>query len=218
VDIPPGWLKQGANTIKLGRQADQLEVEAAFNTPRVIGKPAVVPGALLSVTNDNLLTGRPSGANTVDLTTYLFSQGADVPIPFQVTNKTGSITPWLSIVTPTSGTLTSLATGGSMVPITVRIDFSKATKDPGNVIPGILQVTGNVYIAIGYDRTGPVYDYAIKTQSPMMTQFDKAAIPDYHGNGNPPPTNPPTPTGTPTLPPTPTPTATPKPSPSSCRP
>jgi hypothetical protein len=50
----------------------------------------------------------------------------------------------------------------------------------------------------------------------MMTQFDKAAIPDYHGNGNPPPTNPPTPTGTPTLPPTPT--ATPKPSPSSCRP
>jgi hypothetical protein len=214
VDVPAGWLKQGANTIKLGRQADQLEIEAAFNAPRVIGNSPVVPGALLSVTNDNLLTGRPAGANTVDLTTYLFSQGADVPIPFQVTNKTGSITPWLSIVTPTSGTLTSIATGGALVPITVRIDFSKATKDPGNVIPGILQVTGNVYIAIGYDRTGPVYDYAIKTQSPLMTQFDKAAIPDYHGNGNPPPTNPPTPTGTPTLPPT----ATPKPSPSSCRP
>jgi hypothetical protein len=215
VDIPVNWLKQGANVVKLGRQADQVELEVAFNTPRVISQPAVVPGALVSVTNDNLLTGRPSGANTVDLTTYLFSQGADVPIPFQVTNKTGSITPWLSILTPTTGTLKSIATGGSLVPITIRIDFTKATLDPGNVIPGILQVTGNVYIAIGYDRTSPVYDYAIKTYAPLMTQFNKAAIPDYHGTGSP-PTSTPTPRGTPTLPPSPT--ATPRPSPSSCRP
>jgi len=183
VDIPASWLKQGANTIQVGRQSDQLELEVAFNTPRVIGHPAVVPTPLLAVTNDNLLTGRPSGAGTVDLTTYLFSQGADVPIPYQITNKTGSITPWLSIVTPTSGTLNSVATGGSLVPITVRIDFSKAAFDPGNVDPGIIQITGNVYIAIAYDRTAPVYEYAIRTYTPMMTEFDKAAIPDYHGTG-----------------------------------
>ena len=106
-----------------------------------------------------------------------------------------------------------------MVPITVRIDFSKATMDPGNVIPGILQVTGNVYIAIGYDRTSPTYDYAIKTYTPLMTEFNKDAIPGYHGSGGG-GTPTPTPKGTPTLPPTPTatPTATPKPSPSGCRP
>ena len=212
VDIPPGWLKQGANTIKVGRQSDQLEIEAAFNTPRTISRPVVTPSALLGVTNDNLLTGHPVGVNTVDVTTYLFSQGANVPIPYQVTNLTGSITPWLSIVTPTTGTLNSIATGGSLVPITVRIDFSKATANPGNVVPGILQITGNVYVAIGYDKTGPNYDYAIKTYSPMMTDFNKAAIPGYHGAGSPPPTTPPT--GTPTLPPT----ATPRPSPSGCRP
>jgi len=218
-DIPASWLKQGSNTIKLGRQADQVEVEAAFNTPRTITAPAVTPGPILAVTNDNLLTGRPAGANTVDLTTYLFSQGGSVPIPYTITNKTGSITPWLSIVTPTSGTLSSVATGGSLVPITVRIDFSKATMDPGNVIPGILQVTGNVYIAIGYDRTSPTYDYAIKTYTPLMTEFNKDAIPGYHGSGGG-GTPTPTPKGTPTLPPTPTatPTATPKPSPSGCRP
>jgi hypothetical protein len=73
-----------------------------------------------------------------------------------------------------------------------------------------------VYIAIGYDRTSPVYDYAIKTYTPLMTEFDKAAIPGYHGPGGPPPTI--SPTGTPTVPPTATPTASPKPSPSPCRP
>jgi hypothetical protein len=212
VAIPPTWLKTGSNVVKLGRQADQVELEVAFNTPRAISSPAVTPGPVLAVTNDNLLTGRPTGATTVDLTTYLFSQGGSTPIPYQVINKTGSITPWLSIVTPTSGTISSVATGGSMVPITVRIDFTRTDKDPGNVIPAILQITGNVYIAIGYDRTSPVYDYAIKTFSPMMTTFDKAAIPGYHGSGSPPPTS--QPSGTPTLPPT----ATPKPSPSGCKP
>jgi hypothetical protein len=205
IAIPTGWLKQGANVVKLGRQADQLEIETAFNQPRTIGHAAIAPSPILSVTNDNLLTGRPAGASTVDLTTYLFSQGADTPINYQIVNKTGAITPWLSILTPTSGTITPIATGGSLVPITVRIDFSKATKDPGNVIPGILQVTGNVYIAIGYDRTNATYDYAIKTANPQVPQFDKAAIPDYHGTGAPPPTVPPT------APPTPVPTATPKP-------
>jgi hypothetical protein len=180
-EIPVSWLKQGGNVIKLGRQADQVEIEVAFNTPRVIGHPAVVPGPILSVTNDNLLSGRPAGASSVELTTYLFSQGGDVPINYTVVNKTGGLTPWLSIETPTTGTLRSIATGGTLVPIRVRIDFTKATKDPGNVVPGILQVTGNVYIAIGYDRTSPTYDYAIRTFSPLITQFDKNAVPDYHG-------------------------------------
>ena len=40
-----------------------------------------------------------------------------------------------------------------------------------------------MYIAIAYDRTGPTYHYAIKTFSPLITEFDKAAIPDYHGTG-----------------------------------
>ncbi len=208
VDIPAGWLKQGGNVVRVGRQSDQLEIEAAFNTPRAIAHPTVVPAPILAVTNDNLLTGRPAGANTVDLITYLFSQGASTPINYTVTNKTGSITPWLSLVTPPSGTLTSIAGGGALVPITVRIDFTKTDKDPGNVIPGMLQVTGNVYIAIGYDRTAPKYDYAVKSFTPLITQFDKSAIPDYHGAGGAPPT----------LPPSAPPSATPKPSPSSCRP
>jgi hypothetical protein len=211
VDIPTSWLKQGANVVKVGRQSDQLEIEAAFNTPRVIAHPAVVPGSIISVTNDNLLTGRPSGANTVDLTTYVFSQGADVPIPITVTNKTGDITPWLSIVSPTSATLRSIATGGELVPITVRVDFTKPTKAPGNVIPGIIQVTGNVYIAVAYDRTSPTYQYGVKTFTPLMTEFNKAAIPDYHGDGTPEPTPTPTPKSTPT--PTPVPSASPSPKP-----
>jgi hypothetical protein len=182
VDIPAGWLKQGGNVVQLGRQADQVQIEAAFETRRVIGRPAVAPSAILAVTNDNLLTGRPAGVNGVDLTTYLFSQGADVPISFTVTNKTGPLTPWLSILTPTSGTVSSMAAGGTLVPITVHIDFTKATKDPGNVVPGVLEVTGNVYIAIGYDRTAPTYEYAITKFSPLITEFDKAAIPDYHGS------------------------------------
>lgn len=214
VDVPTSWLKQGANVVKVGRQSDQLEIEAAFNTPRVIAHPTVVPAAIIGVTNDNLLTGRPSGANTVDLTTYLFSQGADVPIPFTVTNKTGDITPWLSIVTPTSGTLRSIATGGELVPITVRIDFTKPTRAPGNVIPGIIQVTGNVYIAVGYDRTSATYQYGVKTFTPLITEFDKSALPDYHGDGSPDPTPTPTPKSTPT----PVPSATPSSSPKPCTP
>jgi hypothetical protein len=183
VDIPPGWLTQGGNVVKLARQADQVEIEVAFKSPRVIPHPAAVAAPLIGVTNDNLLTGNPAGASAVDLTTYLFVQDANAPIDFTVANRTGALTPWLSLVTPTSGTLRPIATGGSLVPITVRIDFSKATKAPGNVVPGILQVTGNVYIAVAYDRTSPTYEYAIKTTSPLMTAFDKAAIPDYHGAG-----------------------------------
>ena len=183
IDIPASWLKQGDNIVRVGRQADQLEIEAAFNTPRTIAHPTFVPSPILAVTNDNLLTGRPAGASTLDLTTYLFSQGGDTPINYTVGNKTGAQTPWLSLMTPRSGTLTSLATGGSLIPITVRIDFSKANEEPGNVIPAILEVTGGVYVAIAYDRTGPTYHYAIKTFSPLITEFDKAAIPDYHGTG-----------------------------------
>jgi len=205
-DVPVSFLKQGANTIKIGRQSDQVELEAAFDKPRVINVPAPQAAAILAVTNDNLLTGRPAGASTVDLTTYLFSQGADVPIPYTVTNRTGTETPWLSIVTPTSGTISSIATGGSLVPITVRIDFSKANKDPGNVIPGILEVTGGVYIAIGYDRGAPTYRYAIRSFTPLITEFNKSAIPDYHGTGGPSPT------------PTPAPSASPTPSPKPCQP
>jgi len=214
VAIPPSWLQQGNNVIKVGRQSDQLEIETAFNTPRVISNPPVAPTPGLAVTSDNLLTGRPAGAATTDVTTYLFAQDGNVAIPWTVKNLTGSITPWLSVLTPASGTLSPIAMGGTLVPITVRIDWSKATADPGNVVPGILQINGSVYIAIGYDHTGPTYDYAIKTTTPLMTQFDKAAIPDYHGSGGPPPNPTPTPTGKPTLPPTPT----PKPSPSSCAP
>jgi hypothetical protein len=92
------------------------------------------------------------------------------------------------------------------VPITVRIDFSKANKDPGNVIPGILEVTGGVYIAIGYDRGAPSYRYAIKSFTPLITEFNKSAIPDYHGTGGPSPT------------PSPAPSASPTPSPKPCQP
>jgi hypothetical protein len=102
-----------------------------------------------------------------------------------------------SDVSPISGTVSSIATGGSMVPITVRIDFNKTNKDPGNVIPGILDVNGSVFIAIGYDRRSPTYRYAIRSFSPLITQFDKPAIPDFHGTGGGGGT--PTPMPTPTL-------------------
>src|SRR5262249_56029127 len=106
IDIPASWLKQGDNIVRVGRQADQLEIEAAFNTPRTIAHPTFVPSPILAVTNDNLLTGRPAGASTLDLTTYLFSQGGDTPINYAVGNKTGAQTPWLSRMTPRPGTLT----------------------------------------------------------------------------------------------------------------
>jgi hypothetical protein len=196
--IPVSWLRHGGNVIRLGRRADQLEIEVAFNRPRVIGHPAVTPTPLLGVTGDLLLTGRPRKANTVDLTTYLFSQGADTPIHYAVASHTGAKTPWLSIVTPASGTITPIATGGRLVPVTVRVDFTKATDDPGDAVPGIVMVTsqpgaraahptGGVLIAVGYDRTAPTYRYAITRFTPLITRFDKAAIPAYHGREPPSP-------------------------------
>jgi hypothetical protein len=195
-DVPASWLQQGNNVVQVGRKVDQVEIEVAFNQPRVIGRPAVTPGPLLGVTNDLLLTGKPANANTVDLTTYLFSQGSDAPINYLVVNKTGAKTPWLSVVTPASGTINSIARGGSLVPITIRIDFTKTDQDPGDVAPGILMVSDQdqshathglsmVHVAVGYDRTSPTYHYAITSYSPLITEFNKAAIPDYHGDGSP---------------------------------
>lgn len=42
---------------------------------------------------------------------------------------------------------------------------------------------GNVYIAIAYGLSAPMYEYAIKSFTPLITQFDKSAIPDHHGVG-----------------------------------
>jgi hypothetical protein len=172
---------------------------------------------MLSVTS-NSLDIRSVDGSLQTKTTYLYSLGGASPVNYTLSMPSGSEAPWLTLNTPTSGTITSIPSGGSLVPITFTVDFSKVpANDDGEAVNiiGVLKVTGGtmpVYVGIGAQHENAYPFLATSGFSPLTTTFNKEAIPDYHGgSGGPSPT--PTPTPQPgTATPTATPTATKTPS------
>ena len=218
-DVPASWLVQGDNIVKIPRQfVDRVELEVAYNQPRVIGNPPVTPMPMLALTSNSWDVRSVEGPK-VTRTGYLFSQGSAEPINYKVEIATKEA-PWLTLNTPTTGTIQSVGAGGTMVPITFTVDFSKvpanADSDTLNIV-GALRITGAVmpvYAAViaQHDDSYPPLDSG--PFSPLITIFNRNAIPDYLGSGSPSPSPSPTPTPSPSPSPTPTPTPTPNPQPS----
>lgn len=213
--IDPAWLVQGQNTITLtsnNAHVAQVEVEAIFNQQRVMPAAHVHEAPMLSDTTNNIRLDRVSSdPNVMTKTTFVYSLGSDVPQPYTV--EVLSDSPWLT-VSPTSGTLRSPATVGQIVPINMRVDFGVlgATDDDGQT--AIIRITNGLpntmpaYVGLMVTNTGAATAPGFITTYPtFITNFNKDAIPDYHGGGGGTPTL--VPTNTPIGQPTSTPTRTP---------
>src|SRR5205823_6067522 len=114
-------------------------------------------------------------------------------------------TPWLT-VSPGTGTLRSPAEGYGLVPLVVSVNFSNIPVDSDGQV-GVIKVTGAhmpVYLGVlAVNQGNGPHPNFITTFTGANTTFNKDAIPGYHGEGTPLPTNTPGPSTN-----TPIPTAT----------
>jgi hypothetical protein len=192
-DFSPTWLTTGDNQVQLtytgndGVDLSQLEVEVVYNQQRVMTIPPQMYMPMLSLTAqsfrvDHLVTDPLIYTGT----TYLYSLGYGLPVPFTAT-VISTETPWLT-VSPGTGTALSAPLGGGVTPIHFRIDFTGFPNDSDGQV-GVIKVTGGqmpVYLAVLAVYAGASTPPPFMTAfPPLNTTFDKNAIPDYHGPGNP---------------------------------
>jgi len=191
VDFPANWLHRGSNTFHFTfsdntSQFIQAEVEVIFNQHRVIANPPFMPPPQIGVTTQTVRVERITTDPMVKTgTTYLYSLGSADPVTYNASVISGG-TPWLKISSPTTGTLTSPALGGRVIPLNFSVDFSKpdcCTRADGNI--GVIKITGGVmpqYVAVIADFYGLDHYMSILNTFPSMTTFNKDAIIGYHGN------------------------------------
>lgn len=226
VDIPVSWLVQGANQIVFNdpnKRYVQVELEVVYNTQRVIGNPPLVPMPMLAVTQNNFKVEKlANGPATQTITTQLYALGSAQAINYSAAVITTD-TPWLTIASPTTGTVTSpVVQGGGLVPLNINVNLAGLPVVDGNGDGevGVIKVTGGMmpaYIAVNRINYGLSQPLPLIPSFAMNTVFDKSAIPDYDGTGSGPASTPtPTPAsaGTPTRTATPVPTGTTVPGPS----
>jgi hypothetical protein len=214
LDIPLSAIHQGTNTFTFHFSSGtftQAELEVSFKQPRVIANPPQMPMKMLNVTTQTFRMERLSTDPLVlNGTTYLYNMGGVSPLAYSASVITPG-TPWLKITSPTTGQVSSPATGGGATPLTFSVDYTgmaaTGTNNDGDI--GFIKVNGGgmpVYVAVlraYYGRTA-YYNILPPSAFPLTTTFNVAGIPDYHGAGtSPAPVPAPSPTPTPT--PTPTP-------------
>lgn len=190
-EVPASWLRTGQNDISFsGEGYAQVELEVIFNRKREM--PPVQDHAvpMISATGQNFFVERmPDEPSTKTVTTYLYSLGAPVPINYSATAS--SVTPWLKVSSGGSGTLTSPALGGSLLPITMSIDFSHPILNTENARRegryGWVKIDGGhmpVYLGVLVkNRTGGS-PRVIRSAFPFINVFNRNAIPNY-GNTSP---------------------------------
>jgi hypothetical protein len=186
VEVPPGWLRTGANTIVFSgdRGYSQVELEVVYEQRRA-QPPATHPaGPMVGITTQNFYVEQlPSDPAVRTLTTHVYSLGAPVPIDY--TTKVSSSTPWLTVSSGARGRLTSPALGGTLVPLTITIDTAHPELDDRRSLDvdgrwAWIEVSGGhapVYIAVLVRFTETRTEFA--TTFPYITTFDKFAIPGY---------------------------------------
>ncbi len=208
--LNPTWLVNGTNTLTINAPGAsyglaQVELEVVFNQPHVLTEPTqFVPHPLMALTNGNFRVEHVPGDPIVHtLTTYVYSQGIVGTIPFSATVVSGG--EWLSI-TPGFGLLQSPAEGGGLQALTMSVNFSGIDDNA----EGIIRIDGAempAYIGVYAVREDSRTQFTQIDPSYYITNFNKNAIPDYHGaggGGTPTPTSPVPPTATSHVPATPT--------------
>jgi hypothetical protein len=216
VDIPTNLVHTGNNTITFtgsGIDVTQVELEVITKTPRVLTtNNGLAPGPMINVTGQNLYQERLATDPTVKtITTNLYSQGAVNPVNYTAMVGSPSDAPWLSISndggatfgTSVSGTLSSspaIGGGSQLVPLIVRIDYSKAPTEgsfgegawidqimingsAGSVATmpvnlGIFGFTPNSLVESTYNPPAPIV-----TSYPLNGVINKCAIIDYKDPG-----------------------------------
>lgn len=198
--LNPAWLVQGTNTLTINASTNnfglaQVELEVVFDQPRTLPTPAPSSHQMINLTANNFRVEKiPSDPNLLTQTTYIYSQGAAGDVAFQATVLKGA--GWLTI-SPSTGIVRSPATGGGVQPLTVSINFAGISESA----EGLIRVDGGAmpsFIGIYAVRTDQRSTFTQIDSSRWITTFNKAAIPDYHGSGNPTPTIAPSATRTPT--------------------
>jgi hypothetical protein len=195
-DLNPAWFTNGQNSFSLvSGSAAQIEIEVIYNQPRVIGNPplgsvSMIGSVIQSTpgqTNQSFRIEKLAGGpNILSRTVYLYSQGSAAPVAYTAQVITPN-TPWLS-VSPSTGVLNSPALGGGVVPMNMTVNFSGlTTSNEGEV--GLIKITAPgvhmpLYIAMLAVNDGDSTDLNyIQSFSPMITTFNKSAIPGYGGGG-----------------------------------
>lgn len=189
-DVPLSWLHTGSNTIQLtydnaAARFTQVEMEVTFNQQRVIGNPPLDPPAQIGVTTSNFRAERIT-TDPMQLTnaTYIYNGGTSAPVTYNASVITPEAT-WLTITSPTTGTLASPALGGGLTPLSFSVDYTNLntiTGLDGDI--GVIKITGGVmpvYVAVIRQYFNLDTRHVTVTSFPLTTVFNKAAIPDYHG-------------------------------------
>jgi hypothetical protein len=216
VDVPTNLVHTGNNTFTFtgsGIDVTQVELEVITKTPRVLTtNNGLAPGPMINVTGQNLYMEKLASDPAVKtITTNLYSQGAVSPVNYTAMVESPANAPWLTISndggatfgTSVSGTLSSspaVGGGGSLVPLIVRIDYSKAPTEGSFgegawidqiMIHGSAGTATTMPVAVGVfgftptslvesNYTGPA---PIVTSYPLNGVINKCAIIDYKGPG-----------------------------------
>lgn len=187
VEIPPGWVRTGENSISFSGDSgySQVELEVIFDRPQT-PTPAVTHAApMVAITAQNFYVEHVPGDPAVHtITTNLYSLGA--PIPIDYTTEVSASTPWLTIESGDRGRLTSPALGGQLVPLTISVDTAHpdlAGRQDDDIDGrwAWVKVSGGhmpMYVGI-LVRFSPTRTEVAATY-PFITTFNRSAIPGYH--------------------------------------
>lgn len=190
-DVPLSWLHTGSNTIQLtydnpAAKFTQVEMEVTFNQQRVLGNPPLNPSAQIGVTTPTFREERiTSDPMQLTGTTYLYNGGTAAPVTYNASVITPKST-WLKITSPVTGTLTSPALGSRLTPLTFRVDYTHLnpiTSSDGDI--GVIKITGGVmpmYVAVIRQFFNQDARHPTVSSFPLITVFNKSAIPEYHGS------------------------------------
>jgi hypothetical protein len=205
-DFPVNWLRQGSNQLTVTTTDSsldglaQFEIEVIFNQNRVMPTPppALPSHQMIALTSNNYRIEHISGNLVHTVTTNIYNAGSGLggPVTYNAEIVWGQ--EWLNI-TPASGTVQQTALGGGVRALTIRADLSRVGNS-GEV--GIIKVNGGAmpaYIGIFALHNDAPSTFVTIDPSHFINDFNKSAIPDYHGAGSPTFTPaPPAPTRTPT--------------------
>jgi hypothetical protein len=188
-DVPLSWLHTGSNTIQLtydnsAAKFTQVEMEVIFNQHRVLGNPPLDPPPQIAVTiptfREERITKDPMQLTSA---TYLYNGGTSAPVTYKASVITPEAT-WLTIRSPATGTLSSPALGGGLTSLSFSVDYKSIdaeTSLDGDI--GVIRITGGVmpvYVVVIRQFFNQDMRHVTVSSFPVTTNFNKAAIPDYH--------------------------------------
>lgn len=156
-------LKAGSNQIQVTmskwNKYGAMQIELIYDRARTIANPPQDFMGMLGVTANNFRHDRKvGGPTTATNTTYLYSTGSEAPVDYTIQQINPAANKWFKLDTPSSGTVTSIPKGGSLVPISYTVDLTQTIDTtPGDTQGSnmgelaVLKITGGgmtVYVGI----------------------------------------------------------------------